>query len=256
MSPASSAKAPRQQASQRSLAVRLLILAGLCAAGVAVLGALFYLSDRFNDLDSRTTARLLAETGSGAESLADAAADAANVVPLLVLMAGVTGLGLYWRRPAWLAAGLAVFVAANLTTQLMKVVLSHPRVQGELGASYPVLIGYPSGHTTAAFSVGAALWLVAPPGRRTVAGLVGLAYGSLVGIGVIVAGWHFVSDVVGAVLVVGFWLALAVAALVATGFEPPARTPDPDRSAAFENETDLLAPRVRRGGYLEHRDLD
>ncbi len=206
------------------LIARLLILAALCAAGVAILGALFYLSDRFNDLDTRVTARLLAESGSGAESLADGAADLANSVPLLILMIGVVALGLYWRRPAWLVAGAAVFVAANLTTQLMKIVLSHPRVQGELGASYPVLIGYPSGHTTAALSIGVALWLVAPPGKRTAAGLVGLAYGTVVGVGVVVAGWHFVSDVTGAVLVVGFWTALAAVGLVAAGREPPAQT--------------------------------
>jgi membrane-associated phospholipid phosphatase len=206
---------------RRRLIGRLIFIAVLCAAGVAVLGTLFYLSDRFNSFDTRVTVRLLAEPGTGAESLADAAADAANALPLLVLMIGVLALGLFWRRPAWLAAGVVVFIAANLTTQLMKLALSHPRVQGELGASYPVLIGYPSGHTTAALSVAAALWLVAPPGRRRAAGLLGLAYGAAVGIGVVVAGWHFISDVIGAVLVVGFWTALALAALVAAGLEPP-----------------------------------
>ena len=212
---------------RRDLIRNLLVFALLCAVGVAGLGVLFYLSDRFNDLDTRATARLLADSGSGAESLADAASDAANGPALLVLMVVIAGLGLYWRRPAWLVAGVAVFVAANLTTQLMKLVLSHPRVQGELGASYPILIGYPSGHTTAAFSLGFGLWVVAPPGRRTVAGLIGLAYGTLVGAGVVVAGWHFISDVIGAVLVVGFWAALAMAALVSARREPPARTPSP-----------------------------
>lgn len=225
-------------ASRRELITGLLAFAALCVAGVAVLGALFYLSDRFNSFDTRVTARMLAEPGTGAESLADAAADAANALPLLVLMMGVVGLGLYWRRPAWLVAGAAVFVAANLTTQLMKLALSHPRVQGELGASYPVLIGYPSGHTTAAFSVGVALWLVAPPGRRALVGLIGLAYGAAVGIGVVVAGWHFVSDVIGAVLVVGFWAALAIAALVAANLEPPrSGKPQPaSRPAAYSTK--------------------
>jgi len=212
--------APRQPDSRRVLIVRLLVLAALCAVGVAVLGALFYLSDRFNDIDTRVTARILAEPGTTAESIADVGADAANGVPLLTLMAVVVGLGLYWKRPAWLVAGIAIFFAANVTTQLMKLVLSHPRVQGELGAPYPVLIGYPSGHTTAAFSVGVALWLAAPPGRRTAAGAIGLAYGAMVGVGVVAAGWHFVSDVVGAVLVVGFWTALAMVALLWARPEP------------------------------------
>ncbi len=200
---------------------RLILLALLCAAGVALLALLFYGSDRFNDLDTRATAKLLAGEGSRAESVGDAASDLANGGPLLLFTAILAGLGLYWRRPTHLLAGLAVVVLANVTTQAMKIVLSHPRVQGELGASYPIEIGYPSGHTTAAFSVGFALWLVSPPERRRLAALVGAGYGLLVGAGVVVAGWHYLSDVAGAIMVVGFWAALAMALLVSGGYEPP-----------------------------------
>ena len=202
------------------LARRLILFALLCAAGVALLALLFYGSDRFNDLDTRATAKLLAAEGSRAESVGDAASDLANGGPLLLFLTILVGLGLYWRRPAHLIAGIAVVVLANLTTQGMKIVLSHPRVQGELGASYPIEIGYPSGHTTAAFSVGFALWLVAPPERRRLAGLIGIGYGLLVGAGVVVAGWHYLSDVAGAIMVVGFWAALVMAALVSGGYEP------------------------------------
>ena len=37
----------------------------------------------------------------------------------------------------------------------------------------------------------------------------------------IIAGWHFISDVIGAILVVGSWAALALAALVMGGKETP-----------------------------------
>ena len=218
---------------------RLLLFALLCAAGVAVLALLFYGSDRFSDLDTRATAKLLATEGSRSESVADAASDLANGGPLLHFTLILVGLGLYWRRPAHLLAGLAVVVLANLTTQGMKLVLSHPRVQGEFGASYPIEIGYPSGHTTAAFSVGFALWLTAPPGRRLLAGLVGVGYGLVVGAGVVVAGWHYLSDVAGAIMVVGFWAALAMAALVSGGYEPSPSAPD--RQAGG----DAAQPRVR-----------
>jgi membrane-associated phospholipid phosphatase len=186
-----------------------------------MLALLFYGSDRFNDLDARATAKLLAVQGSRSEAVADAASDLANGGPLLLLTVVLTGLGLYWRRPVHLLAGLSVVVLSNVTTQLMKIALSHPRLQGELGASYPIEIGYPSGHTTAAFSIGFALWLIAPPDRRLLAGLVGLGYGLLVGAGVVVAGWHYLSDVAGAIMVVGFWAALVTAGLVSTGHEPP-----------------------------------
>ena len=186
-----------------------------------MLALLFYGSDRFSDLDARATAKLLAVEGSRSEAVADAASDLANGGPLLLLTVVLTGLGLYWRRPVHVLAGLSVLVLSNVTTQLMKIALSHPRLQGELGASYPIEIGYPSGHTTAAFSIGFALWLIAPPDRRLLAGLVGLAYGLLVGAGVVVAGWHYLSDVAGAIMVVGFWAALVMAGLVSTGHEPP-----------------------------------
>ena len=42
------------------------------------------------------------------------------------------------------------------------------------------------------------------------------------GLGVIIAGWHFISDVIGAVLVVGFWASLALAAMVTAKMEEPA----------------------------------
>jgi membrane-associated phospholipid phosphatase len=119
---------------------------------------------------------------------------------------------------------LAVIAAANLTTQVMKLAMAHPRLQGALGVSCPIEIHYPSGHTTAALAMGFGLWLVTPPRWRNLAALAGLAYGLAVAAGVVVAGWHFISDVLGAAMVVGFWACLALAALIALGRE---RSPEP-----------------------------
>lgn len=192
---------------------RLLTGALLCAIGVALVALLFYGSDRFNDLDHRLTARLLAPEGTLRESVAHAAADLAEPGPLAIALVLVTALGLVWWRPWHLLAAGGVILAANMSTQLMKAVLAHPRLQGALGATHHIEVGYPSGHTTAAFSAGFALWLVAPPRFRRTAALAGLAYGCLVAAGVVIAGWHYVSDITGAVLVVGFWGLLALAAL-------------------------------------------
>jgi membrane-associated phospholipid phosphatase len=200
---------------------RLILLALTFAAGVGLLGLLFYQSTRFGNFDARLTADLLAPEGSAAGSVAHFASDGGGGLPLLAGLLLVIALGVLWRRPWQLAVGIAVFFLANITTQLMKLVLAHPDLQGALGATYPVEIDYPSGHTTAAFALGFALWLTAPPKSRGWAGAVGLLYGTAVGIGVVVAGWHFVSDVFGAVMVVGFWSALALAGLVAAGREAP-----------------------------------
>lgn len=206
-----------------SLAVRRLIfIAFACAAGVAFLALLFYGSDRFNHYDSTLTAHLLAPVDTGRERLAEAAARCADLGPLLLVLIVIAVLALVWRRPWHLLVAAGVVFAANVTTQVMKIALAHPRLQGALGVSYPISIAYPSGHTTAAVSAGFALWLVAPPRWRQLAALVGLLYAAVVGVGVVVAGWHFISDVIGAILVVGFWGALGLAALVLGGKENPA----------------------------------
>lgn len=194
---------------------RLLIAAFLCAAGVALLALLFYGSNRFNSLDHRITAKLVAPSGSITETVFHGFADLAEPVPLAMALAGVAFVGLISGRPRELALAAFAVLAANLSTQIMKAVLAHPRLQSAFGASYPVAVGYPSGHTTAAFSAGFALWLVAPPEHRQLAAKVGLVYGLLVAAGVVVAGWHFLTDVVGAILVVGFWGCLAFAWLAA-----------------------------------------
>ncbi|MGA7435498.1 MAG: phosphatase PAP2 family protein [Solirubrobacterales bacterium] len=201
---------------------RLILFALSCAAGVAMFALLFYGSDRFNHYDSTLTAHLLAEPGSRTDSVANMVSGTANFAPLVVALIVIVVLGLVWRRPWHLLVAIAVFVLANFSTQLMKAVLAHPRLQGALGASYPVDVAYPSGHTTAAVSGGFALWLVTPPKWRGYALLFAIAWAVGVGVGVVIGGWHFISDVLGAVMVVGFWASLGLAALVMARIENPA----------------------------------
>lgn len=200
---------------------RLLFAAFLFAAGVGLLGLLFYQSTSFNSFDATLTADLLAPDDSASGSIAHFASDGGGGLPLVIGLLTVAALGVLWRRPWHLLAGMGVFFLANVTTQMMKLVLAHPELQGALGATYPVEIDYPSGHTTAAFALGFAFWLTAPPRWRGRVGALGLIYGATVGIGVVVAGWHYVSDVLGAVMVVGFWGSLALAGLVAAKLETP-----------------------------------
>ncbi|MCO5315505.1 MAG: phosphatase PAP2 family protein [Solirubrobacterales bacterium] len=188
----------------------LLLAALLCAGGVAVLALLFYGSDRFNSLDLRLTMRLMASEGSASEALFHGLADLANPIPLLLALGAIVVIGVGSGRFRELLIALVAFFGANLSTQIMKAVLAHPRLQSALGATHHIEVGYPSGHTTAAFSVAFALWLVVPPRFRGVAAAVGTAYGVVVATGVVVAGWHFLTDVAGAILVVGFWACLAL----------------------------------------------
>jgi len=196
---------------------RLLGGAFLCALGTALLALLFYGSTRFSDFDARVTSHVLAIPDSGLDGLANFGADLAEPAPLILILFGLIALGLAWNRPWHLLAAAGVIAGANLSTQVMKLAMAHPRLQGALGVHYPIQIHYPSGHTTAALSAGFGLWLITPPKWRMWAALAGAAYGLAVAAGVIIAGWHFISDVLGAAMVVGFWACLATAALIQAG---------------------------------------
>lgn len=217
---------------------RLILLAFACATGVGVLAIFFYKSDRFNHYDSTVTSHVLAAPDSRTESIANLVSGTANFGPLFVALAIIVVLGILWRRPWQLLVAALVFIAANFTTQIMKAVMSHPRVQGALGASYPIEIVYPSGHTTAAVSGGFALWLVTPVKWRVWSMLIAIAWAVGVGVGVVVAGWHFISDVIGAVMVIGFWASLGLAALVLARQETPADwKPEPRPGSELQPQT-------------------
>ena len=200
--------------------VRNLLLAALaCAGGTALLALLFYGSTRIASFDARVTSHLLATPDSRLDQIADFGAKLAEPAPLILICFGLIVLAVLWNRPWHLIAAGGVILAANVTTQVMKALMAHPRLQGALGVAYPIEIHYPSGHTTAALASGFGLWLITPPRWRTWAALVAAAYGLAVAAGVVIAGWHFISDVIGAALVVGFWACLALAALIQAGRE-------------------------------------
>lgn len=108
---------------------------------------------------------------------------------------------------ALVAAG--VLAGANVTTRVLKYgVLDRP----ELGHG-PEFNTLPSGHTTAAASVAAAVLLVVPPRARPWAAVLGGAYAGATGVSTLVGQWHRPSDVVAGLLVVLVWGALACAVL-------------------------------------------
>jgi membrane-associated phospholipid phosphatase len=72
---------------------------------------------------------------------------------------------------------------------------------------------FPSGHVAIAASLGLALVLAAPSVLRPLAALGGAAWAAGIGLAVVVRGWHYPSDVVGAFAIAGFWATAAAAAL-------------------------------------------
>lgn len=151
------------------------------------------------------------------------------IIAVLVAAMAIAALRRRWS----LAVQVAVLmIGANVTTQVLKhAVFSRPDLGVE--ASYGNTL--PSGHTTAAASVSAALLLVVPPRVRPWAAVLGAAYTAATGISTLIGQWHRPSDVVAAVLVVLAWTCIACAlvartptrVLTTTGALRPRMSPDP-----------------------------
>lgn len=146
---------------------------------------------------------------SGAWGLIDtiSVASLALVTAIIVMVAALR------RRPRLAFTVGASVLAANVATQLLKrSLLSRPDIIGAGDHN-----SYPSGHSTVAMSVLLALVLVVPQRWRSVVGVVGLAYPIGIGVGVVTAGAHRPSDVLGAWVVCLAVFATATAVLIAGG---------------------------------------
>jgi membrane-associated phospholipid phosphatase len=177
-----------------------------CAVTFAALMAAAYWWPRFGQLDAAALGGFV-----GVDRLHGICADLVKFgdpLPLVLLTAGVCAAGIAWGRRRHVAAALLLVAGANLTAQLLKVALAHPRVNQLLGPSdQPAAAAFPSGHATAAMSIALAAVLVAPRSWRPAVALAGAALSISVSISVIVLGWHFPSDAVGGcILAAGFGL--------------------------------------------------
>ncbi|MFI2702261.1 phosphatase PAP2 family protein [Cellulosimicrobium composti] len=161
-----------------------------------------------------------AVTGQGELwTVAEPVLDTVSIAFVVGGLGAAIGIALLRRR--W---GLAVQVAflvvgANVTTQLVKHSLLG---REELIGGWHWENSLPSGHTTVAGSVAAALLLVVPRGARALVAVLGGAYTAATGVSTLVGQWHRPSDVVAAVLVVLAWAALVCAFTPRSALDPGA----------------------------------
>jgi membrane-associated phospholipid phosphatase len=182
-----------------------LLAAIACALLIAPLAVVAYSLVPFQHVDLQLFFHLRREEGP-VNTLAAALVNLGDLAALLILLAAVAAIGLRLGRRREVLAAVVVVAGANLTTQLLKTTLEHARHKAfEHGIELPWPNSFPSGHTTAAASIGVALLLVVPAGYRLGAAVVGLLLTAAVGSSVIVLGWHYPSDLLGALLVTGAW---------------------------------------------------
>jgi membrane-associated phospholipid phosphatase len=190
-----------------------LLAAFACALAIVPLAVVTYSFGPAESLDRHLLFDLRREVGLG-HTFAAAFVNLGDLAALLVMLAAVCAIGLGFGRRREVLAAVVLVAGANVTTQVLKVVLQHARTKAfEHEMSMPWSTSFPSGHTTAAASIAVALLLVVPAGYRLLAAGVGAALTATVGLSVVVLGWHYPSDVVGALLVVATWGLCAVAYL-------------------------------------------
>ena len=205
-----------------------------CAAALVLLALVAYGIDAAQRADATLLTKFIARQDSFG-SVSEVIAHLADPLPLLALLIGACAIALWRGRPLQALAAVVVVAGANLTTQVLKVALAHPRYQSVLGFDQLGPVAFPSGHATAATSIAIAYALVVPREWRPAVAAVGACFVLAVGISIMVLAWHFPSDVLGGVLVASGWgfAALAVLRALGGGDRGPARLRDrPDRAPA------------------------
>jgi membrane-associated phospholipid phosphatase len=184
-----------------------------CVVGLALLAFFALGIDAGRHLDTRLFLRLVEDRPFEGGRPPNAIATLANPLPVLAMLAGACVIALLRRRPSDALAALLVAIGANLTTQLLKFALAHPRVQAAIGANPFEANSFPSGHTTAAASVAIAYAFVVPARLRAPTVVAGAVFVLAVGYSVVAIGWHYPSDVLGGLLVALGWGFAALASL-------------------------------------------
>lgn len=188
----------------------LLPLAALaCAGGYALTFALALHTRQGLHADLELYRRV---SGNGGATVERAGRQALETIDAGTLALGVlvlAFLGLARGRAERALAAAAVVVCSVGSAELLKH--AAPHLAGALPPGREA--SFPSGHAAIAVSLGLGLVVAAPPVLRPLAALAGAAYGAGVALSVVVLGWHRPSDVVGSILLCGFWTALAGIAL-------------------------------------------
>jgi membrane-associated phospholipid phosphatase len=198
---------------------RRLLLLGLSSAALAAVA--------WASTTQTLTGQQLGDTILFGRATADlAVVEAANETLAVVGLAfgamaaiGLTALALVRGGVGSAVATAGMIGGANVTSLVLKAVLPRPDLLG--ASAYAASNSFPSGTVTLVASIMLAAILVAPRRLRTSAAVVASVMTAAVGSSTIIAGWHRLGDVAGAVLIALSWACLVTMALVvARGWMP------------------------------------
>lgn len=184
-----------------------------CGAGLVTLTLLAYEAGPFERLDSTALNWFATNKESSLGTLATFFTHLGDPLSLLAALAIVCLIALRWGGPRHAIAAVALVAGANLTSQVLKMVLVHQRYQPTFGHRQIVPTAFPSGHSTAAMSMALALTLVVPRSWRPAVILLGACIVPAIGCSLVILNDHYPSDVVGGWLVAAGWCFAVVVGL-------------------------------------------
>jgi membrane-associated phospholipid phosphatase len=139
-----------------------------------------------------------------------------SVDPLPYAAVGLVLAVIAVLRRRWLlgvVVPLTMF-CASATTELLKPIVGQVRYSDWFGPGHQIAAAsWPSGHATAAMTLGLSAVLVAPAVARPIVAVLGCALAIGVSYSILILHWHFPSDVLGGYLVAAVWVSLAIAVL-------------------------------------------
>jgi membrane-associated phospholipid phosphatase len=191
-----------------------------CLVGLATLASVAYGGGSFGRLDARVLNRLSGYEETSAGSAAELFMYLGDPLPQLALLAVACLIALRRGLPRRAIAAAVLVGGANLTTQVLKALLSHPRYQPLLGWRQVGPTAFPSGHSTAALSMALAYLLVVPRAWRPATAAIGGCLVLAVSCSMVVLHHHYPSDVLGGWLVAAGWFFAVLAVLRALRREP------------------------------------
>lgn len=184
-----------------------------CILGLALLADLAYGSGPVGRADAVALHRLAGQAGAWPGDGARLLAHLGDPLVQVALLALLVGVGIWLQRPSRTVAALALVAGANLTTQVLKAALAHPRYRPILGYDQVGETAFPSGHSTAVAAMVFAWAVVLPRSWRPAVLVLGAAVALAVGLSLVILHRHFPSDVAGGWLVASAWLCAVVTAL-------------------------------------------
>lgn len=158
------------------------------------------------------------------EGFARAVAHLADPLPFALATCALAAVALTRGRPRHALGALFLLGGANVTSQVLKVLLAHERAHDFLGQAQIAAAAFPSGHATASMSLAFAAVLVAPAAWRPLVAVIGTLFALAVSESILLLAWHFPSDVAGGYLIATSFACLVVAALRAADRRWPERT--------------------------------